>query len=507
MPLHGARAAALLAWVNSTRVWPDLLDDLSQLQDCRVFVRIINTIHGSEEGEAALEQPLPERISFVRAFLQKHCKHKAAAENLVSAQQLLEGEELALAKVTAGQALFLATLVTSPGSVTLASLQVAVLLLYHTSMSCKSPGDWSEFDYKTQVELASILKFVLDNEESLNENLEMFLQRRASPFRFPALPSSPSSSSEELSPLPSLPHKREVRFLELQKIASSSSSSSSSTNNVFPGPPASPMGDVLQTPQFQLRRLKKQLALERENRDELEVELAENRKLITEKEAQITMMQQRIDRLALLNEKQAADQLEPKEMEELREKNESLMVRLHEALKQCQDLKTEKGQMDRKINQLSEENGDLSFKLREIGSHLVQLQEALNELSEEHNAALAQSQEKQGQLESELRAALQEKKYSEEKIEILQGKISLLEDQLAKLGDGSAQEKGEVLGDVLKEEKQQREAALQAERGRFEEEKQQLGGLVASLQSSLAESHRARERLEQDLREAGEPRG
>jgi len=173
----------------------------------------------------------------------------------------------------------------------------------------------------------------------------------------------------------------------------------------------------------------------------------------------------------------------------------------------------------------------------------VQLQEALNELSEEHNAALAQAQEKQGQLESELRAALQEKvrggggcppcsaapaapplspsaglcglggagrtllriraagtlsllprcggwaavlaagraaptlvgeslvlgkagrlqlgaphsaprlrpqKCSEEKIEILQGKLSLLEDQLAKLGDGSAQEKGEVMGDVLK---------------------------------------------------------
>lgn len=39
----------------------------------------------------------------------------------------------------------------------------------------------------------------------------------------------------------------------------------------------------MQTPQFQLRRLKKQLALERDNRDELELELAENRKLITEK--------------------------------------------------------------------------------------------------------------------------------------------------------------------------------------------------------------------------------
>ncbi|XP_054663506.1 nuclear mitotic apparatus protein 1 isoform X2 [Grus americana] len=489
MPLHGARAAALLAWVNSTKVCVDPLDDLSQLQDCGVFIRIINKIHRSEEGESVLEQPLPERISFIRGFLQKHCKHKSAAENLFSAQKLLEGEELALAKV-------------------------AVLLLYHTSMSCKNPGDWNEFDYKTQVELASILKFVLDNEESLNENLETFLQRKA-PL------SSSSSSSEEHSLLLSLPQKREVRFLELQKIASSSGA-----NNMLPGPPSSPMGDVMQTPQFQLRRLKKQLAVERENRDELEVELAENRKLITEKEAQITMMQQRIDRLALLNEKQAADQLEPKEMEELREKNESLMVRLHEALKQCQDLKTEKGQMDRKINQLSEENGDLSFKLREIASHLVQLQEALNELSEEHNAALAQSQEKQGQLESELRAALQEKKCSEEKIEILQGKISLLEDQLAKLGDCSAQEKGEVMGDILKleelkqevssltakgaelqatvlrleEEKQLRESALQSERGRFEEEKQQLGGLVANLQSSLSESHRARERLEQDLR-------
>ncbi|NWS14829.1 NUMA1 protein, partial [Pachyramphus minor] len=465
MSLHSARAAALLAWVNSTKVCPDPLNDLSQLQDCSVFIRIIHKIHRSKEGESVLEQPLPERISFIRGFLQKHCRHKVAAENLVSAQKLLDGEELALAKV-------------------------AVLLLYHTSMSCKSPGDWNEFDYKTQVELASILKFVLDNEESLNENLEPFLLRKGECW---TLAATSSSSFEEHSPPQSLPHKREVRFLELQKIASFPS-----TNNM-PSPPSSPMGDIMQTPQFQLRRLKKQLAFERENRDGLEVELAENRKLIMEKEAQITMMQQRIDRLAKLNEKQAADQLEPKEMEELREKNESLVGRLHEAFRQCQDLKTEKAQMDRKISQLSEENGDLSFKLREIASHMVQLQEALNELSEEHNAALAQSQEKQGQLENELHAALQDKKSSEEKIEILQGKISLLEDQLAKLEECSSQEKGEVMGDILKEEKERREAALQSERGRFEEEKQQLSSLVTSLQSSLSESHRAQERLEQDL--------
>ncbi|XP_057901738.1 nuclear mitotic apparatus protein 1 isoform X2 [Melospiza georgiana] len=470
MSLHGERVAALLAWVNSTKVCPDPVNDLSQLQDCSVFIRIIHKIHGSKEGESVLEQPLPERISFIHGFLQKHCRHKVAAENLVSAQKLLDGEELALAKV-------------------------AVLLLYHTSMSSKDSGDWNELDYKTQVELASIVKFVLDNEECLNENLEPFLQRKEAP-----LSSVSSSSSEEHSPLFSLPYKKEVHFLELQKIASFPS-----TN--LPSTPSSPMGDIMQTPQFQLRRLKVQLAFERKKQEELEVEVVENHKLIMEKDAQITKMQQQIDRLVKLNEKQAEDLLEPKEMEELREKNESLVGRLHEAFRQCQDLKTEKAQMDRKINQLSEENGDLSFKLREIASNMVQLQRALNELSEEHNSAMAQSQEKQRQLEKELHAAVQDKKCSEEKIEILQGKISMLEEQLAKLEECSAQEKGEVMGDILKLEELKQEVSsltakglqLEEAKQQLEKEKQQLDSLVTSLQSSLSESQRAQERLKRDL--------
>ncbi|XP_037768496.1 nuclear mitotic apparatus protein 1 isoform X3 [Chelonia mydas] len=491
MSLHATRASALLAWVNSLKV-DSPLSALSQLQDCCVFLKIIDKVHGSEEGQSVLQQPLPERIEFIQSFLQKHCKHKSTMESPVSIPKLLEGEELELAKVT-------------------------MLLLYHASMSTKSPRDWNEFEYKIQAELATVLKFVLDNEESLNENLELFLQKKV-----PLSSSSISStSSEEQSPVFSRQHKREVRFLELQKIASSSS-----MNNFLPGSPASPMGDIMQTPQFQLRRLKKQLADERENRDELELELTENRKLITEKETQITMMQQRIDRLTLLNERQAADQLEPKQLEELQEKNESLILRLHEALKQCQDLKTEKGQMDRKISQLSEENGDLSFKLREFASHLMQLQEALNELSEEHNAALMESGEKQARLETELHTALHEKKCLEEKMEILQGKISLLEDQMTKLGENATQEKGEVMGDILKledlkqevaslsakgielqatilqleEEKGLREADLQSERSCFEEEKLQLTGLIANLQSSVSELHLAKEKLEQDSR-------
>lgn len=124
---------------------------------------------------------------------------------------------------------------------------------------------------------------------------------------------------------------------------------------------------------------------------------------------------------------------------------------------------------------------------------------------------LAQSQE---QLKNKLHAALRKKECLEETA-ILQGKISLLEEQLAKLEEGSAQENREVIRDILKleelkqevcsltakraklqttvlwlkEEKQLQEAALQFECGHFEEEKWQMGSLISSLQSSLSKSH------------------
>ncbi|XP_048644095.1 nuclear mitotic apparatus protein 1 isoform X3 [Marmota marmota marmota] len=487
MTLHATRAAALLSWVNSLHV-ADPVEAVPQLQDCSIFIKIINNIHNTEEGQQILKQPVPERLNFVCSFLQKNRKHRSSPECQVSVQKVMEGSELELAKMT-------------------------MLLLYHSTMNSKSPRDWEQFEYRIQAELAVILKFMLDHEDGLNftEDLENFLEK------VPVSSTCSSTISEELSPL-SHQGKREVRFLELQKVASSSSG-----NNFLSGSPASPMGDILQTPQFQMRRLKKQLADERNNRDELELELAESRKLLTEKDAQIAMMQQRIDRLALLNEKQTACPLEPRELEELRGKNENLTMRLHETLKQCQDLKTEKSQMDRKINQLSEENGDLSFKLREFASHLQQLQGALNELTEEHSKATQEWVEKQACLEKELSTTLQDKKCLEEKNEILQGKLSQLEERLAHLQENPPQEKGEVLGDILQLETLKQEAAtlaanntqlqarvemleseqgkqesqLLAERGHFEEEKQQLASLIADLQNSISNLGQAKEELEQ----------
>uniref|UniRef100_A0A8C2PGD6 Nuclear mitotic apparatus protein 1 N-terminal hook domain-containing protein n=1 Tax=Capra hircus TaxID=9925 RepID=A0A8C2PGD6_CAPHI len=469
--------------VNSLRL-ADPVEAVLQLQDCGVFIRIIDGILGTDEGQQILQRPVQERLEFVCSFLQKNRKHPSSAECLVSVQKVMEGSELELAKVPVENE-------TGGGE----------------RVAPEGLRDWEQFEYKIQAELAVILKFVLDHEDGLNLNkdLESFLQKAPVP--------SPRSStiSEELSP-PSHQAKREVHFLELQKVASSSG------NNFLSGSPASPMGDILQTPQFQMRRLKKQLlADERSNRDELELELAENRKLLTEKDAQIAVLQQRIDRLAQLNEKQAASPLEPRELEELRGKNESLTVRLHEALKQCQDLKTEKSQMDRRISQLSEENGDLSFKLREFASHLQQLQGALNELTEEHSRATQEWREKQAHLEKELGTALQDK------VALCFGKsgflvvlnpqrgrghrgvvlipvclfyqLETLKQEAATLAADNTQLQARVA--ALETERGQREAKLLAERSHFEEEKQQLAGLIAELQGSLSNLSQAKEELEQ----------
>ncbi|KAG8453175.1 hypothetical protein GDO86_004843 [Hymenochirus boettgeri] len=320
-----------------------------------------------------------------------------------------------------------------------------------------------------------------------------------------------------MSPNAPLKRKTEVRFLELHRVASSSAMKSLSA-------PSSPMVDVFHTPQFQMRRLRKRLSEVEECRDELEMEIAEIRKQLAEKDSQISLLQQRIEHLRLLRENQA-EQQEPKELEELREKNENLMIRLHDTLKQCQDMKTDRKQLERRNDQLVEENGELSYKVRDLSNRLTQLQEALYETTEEHENSLAAWQQKQSKLESELGTTVNEKKYLEEHHLILQGKISLLEDQIKKLGEGSRQEKGDCMGDVLKLEELNQEVSslkeqtlslskqihqlenekkkleeLETQRSRFENEKSQLQEIVTNLQTSLSEMTFQKERQENEAR-------
>ncbi|XP_044142657.1 nuclear mitotic apparatus protein 1 isoform X1 [Bufo gargarizans] len=492
MSLHGTLMESLLTWVNSLKVDEPIVQ-LSQMQDLNIFIKIVTKLNGNVDDAARiLEQPLEDRLK----FLQRHCRCGSRAEDLVQWQKILLGEnsELEICKVI-------------------------VLLFYVSNMKCKNSQEWETFDHKTQTELASILRFVLDNEDdpSLDDRLISFLQRKAARV----ISSSDSASSSDETMSPNLPaRKTQVRFLELHRIASSSTLKSLPLDS-----PSSPISEVLHMPQFQIRRLRKQLIEGRDLRDELELELSETKKRMAEKEAQIFLMQQRIERLVVLSEKQA-DQQEPQEMKELREKNESLMIRLRDALKQCQDMKTDRNQLERKNDQLSDENGDLSYKVRDLSSRLAQLQDALNETSEEHEASVAAWQKQQSQLENELNAAITEKKSLEERNQILQEKISMLEDQLKMLRDSESHDKGERLGDVLKlehlqqevvalnaksselqarithveEEKMAAKADLESQRSRFETEKLQLQDIVTNLQTSLSEITFQKEKQDQDAR-------
>lgn len=495
--LDPSKTAALVTWVNSFKV-ADPVEKLTQLQDGVVLVKIFNKITSNDnEGQQVLEKPPEDRLRYLCSSLEVQCRYNPASGSLISWQNILRQENLEreLAKVT-------------------------VLLFYCSTLKNHSV-DCEALDYNTQAELAAILRFVLYSGEELylKDNLDQFLEGKAVKL------SQSSSSFEEYSPV-SKPKTEVVRFLDLQKVASTSS-----MNNYFSSPssapPSSPMLEVFLTPQFQVRRLKEQLANERVTRDELEVELAENQKRITEKDLQISAMQQRISRLVSLNEKQS-EEGEPKELGELREKNESLMSRLQDALKLCQDLKTDNRQKDRKIDQLTQESGDLSWKVRGFATQVNQSEKTLKELSEEYEAAVDLWNKQRQELEDDLNATLDERKAAEEEVLILQGKIAVLEDQLKNAQEGGS--KGEVMGDVLQldslkqqvmdlsvkvsnleekiklleEEKSLCETKLKSETDQFEEDRRQLNSIIENLQQSLSEFKIHKDTLEQMARDQEE---
>ncbi|XP_069748319.1 nuclear mitotic apparatus protein 1-like isoform X2 [Narcine bancroftii] len=423
MAVHRTKAEALVKWINSLKLSEEI-ENLAALQDCVAFVNIACKIRGKDDAPQILEtKSIEERFQFICNFLEcsevresqpDHCRHNPAAGNVISLQKILLGEDVELEMA-----------------------KVAALLLHFHTMVKQNPREFEDLEVETQGELVRILRYVLDNEEEihLDNNLATFLQSRGSS---PLAHLYGASSDEVISPT----FGRKIGGQKTPFMAFKEYSCGPSTS------PTSPMRDFMRTPVVQVRRMKKQLADARMLRDDLEIELTEARKLITEKETQISVMQQRVERLVKLTEKQASEE-QPDELSHLREKCESLLNRLRDTQKQSQDLKTEKNQMERKIDKLEEENGDLSYTVRDLGSRLAQSQKALNELADEHETAVPIWEGKQKQLESDLHVALSDKKLMEEKIQILEGKISLMEDQLQVAGDSSSEVKGEVMGDVL----------------------------------------------------------
>ncbi|KAJ8280382.1 hypothetical protein GJAV_G00053860 [Gymnothorax javanicus] len=484
MALHQEKEVVLLNWINSLRL-AEPVDSIFLLKDCNLLLKLICKLDG-QEVQCLLDQPIQERLEFVSDFLQRRCRYKAERGSIVSWDNILNGENLdfELSKVV-------------------------VLLMYHVIMNELLVKD--KLDQETEFQMAALLRFVLDDENNLHlsDNLDEFLKH---PFNGLHSGTTVSRFSDEDSPVSKRGRKSEVKFLELMTVASSSA--------------GSPTQEVLSTPQLQLKKLREQLAEERDARDELERDLANSSQLVTEREMQISQLQSRLQRL--IQDRAEQDQ-EPKELEELQNKNEGLLTRLHEVLKQCQELKTDKGQMEKKIDQLTEENGNMSVEIRDVVARLSSVQMVVDTLSKEQQASHAEWESKKKLLETELCQAVSERDSFSAQIQILQGKICVLEDELR---DAQAQtrEQGEVMGPIMEWERQNLEVSeltsklsqlqetilqLEKEKGemrtrhlmektRIESETPHLQGLVSELQEALCVLQGDKEALEQTSKEQQE---
>nr|XP_046170057.1 nuclear mitotic apparatus protein 1 isoform X2 [Oncorhynchus gorbuscha] len=482
MVLHLDKEHALLEWVNHLNV--DLpVRRIKDLQDGVLLLKLVYKLRKEEPAKSYLDQHVQERLKVVSDFLQGDCRCSTERGALISWDNISNGLnlEVELSKVL-------------------------VLLYYHSVIN--NHVDLNQLEYKFEVELASMLRFVLDNENSLylSENLEKYLRKKPL-FSFNSDISSTSSSSlfnDEESPVfRRRKNITSVQFLDLQTVASSSVSS--------------PLQDVMNTPQFQLKKLQRQLRQERDMRDELEKDLTTSAATLTQRESQICQLQHRIEKLL---REQAEQEQEPRdELQELHIKNEGLRTRLHEVLKECQALKTNSSQMERKVDNLTEENGTLSAQMREVIARLASAEAEVDRLTEAQDSAQGEWSSRHCHIQAELNQATAQKECLNEQMLILQSKISSLEDELSK---AKMQEKGEVMGPILeweqlkqeladatlrhaecectiarlKGEKEQAATLHAQERASLQAESQRLQVLVTELQEALSALRADREALE-----------
>ncbi|XP_056613408.1 nuclear mitotic apparatus protein 1 isoform X2 [Triplophysa dalaica] len=481
MKLNRLTAEALLTWMNG--VFPNgPVTQFIHIRDGHLLMRICCKLQGKEECEKLMSLPLDNKVEIIFSILHNDFNFSRTQGSLIS-QKVSQGIDLELQLA-----------------------KVALLLCY-----CSLKKDTLiNVSTSTESVIASIFRFVKDNADglSLDEGIDQFLTQDFV-MNFSSFSSDSGASSsfytDEESPLFSRRHPI-VQFQELCTVASSSD--------------GSPVQDMMSTPLFQLKRLRKELAHEGDIRDELEKELANQISIVSEKEGLISQLQHRVERL--LREQGELEKDHKVALLELQEKNESLLHRVHEVLKQCQDLKTDNSQKEKKIDELTEENGTLAAQVRNVFAQLARTEEEVAKLTLAHESSQDECRIRREFLEKELNEAVTHQECLSEQVQILQGKISVLEDELIK---AQSQERGEVLGPImeweklkqeladltlqlaqlqdtishLEKEKADVEALLAKERGLFEKETQRLQTMVFDLEQSISSISRERETLQHAL--------
>ncbi|XP_006804745.1 nuclear mitotic apparatus protein 1 [Neolamprologus brichardi] len=457
---------SLLAWVNSLKLCDSELTT-DDLQDGVILLRLVYML--KKQPIPCLNDATEDRFRVIAEFLERDCRFNASKSSSLRWDHIRDGISLT-AEIS----------------------KVLLLLVYHDMMNDHCTLNMLDCDVER--ELAHLTSsFVMESEGCvyLSEELDAHLRGKHLTFSQEIFEQSAATSGTNMSSIssflgdesPFFHRTSRIKFVDIETVASSSVS-------------CSPLEDVMNTPKFQLRKMQRQMIKERDYRDSLERELASKIALIEQRESRINQLQYRLDKLK--EEQGDQEHVTKEQINELEIKNNDLQKRLNEMLKQNKDLKTNTSLMERKVDELADENGVLSSQVRAVCSQLAAFETEVGRLTESQTSAQEEWRNKRNHLQSELNQATAQKELLTEQIQILQGKISCLEDEISK---ASKDEVGENMGPIVEREMLETEIRVL---------KNELETTHFSLKKAELEIHAKTQQLEechQEIREINEQRG
>ncbi|XP_019741453.1 nuclear mitotic apparatus protein 1 isoform X3 [Hippocampus comes] len=405
---------ALLSWVNNI-ILAHREINIEELRDGEFLLHVVHKL--KKEPNPPLIQSTEERFKVIAEFVENDCRFSPTKGPSVSWDNIRNGINL-----------------------TVEIAKVLLLLVYHDMMSERCT--LKTLDCEVEREIANLtISFVMESHGSvfLSSGLDAYLAKRYLPVPPEILAQTASTSTSSASTAsmlsdedsPVFHRTKKITFVDMHTVASSSVSKS-------------PLQDIMNTPKFQLRKIQRQMIKEQDYRDGLEKELAGKISLITQRESHINQLQYCLDKM---KREQSDQELTTKEqINELETKNNSLQLRLNEILKDNKDCKNNFSLMERKVNELEEENGVLSSQMRRANAQLSIFQAEVGRLTETLASGQEEWRAKMDYLQSELGQATAQKELLAEQIQILQGKISCLEDEIRV---ATKQDVGENMGPVM----------------------------------------------------------
>ncbi|XP_030007650.1 nuclear mitotic apparatus protein 1 isoform X2 [Sphaeramia orbicularis] len=408
---------ALLSWVNSIKQTnKEATLKVEDLQDGEVLLQVVYMLR--KQPHLCSNNCTEDRFKIIADFVERDCRFSAVNGTTLSWDNIRNGINL-----------------------TIEMSKVLLLLVYHDMMNDRCT--LNTLDCEVEREIANLTgSYVMESNGyvHLSSGLDAYLARRYLPVSHEMFErgsttsaSSVSSdfSSDEQSPV--FTRTQKVTFVDIQTVASSSASS--------------PLQEIMNTPKFQLRKMQRQMIKERDYRDGLERELASKLTIITQRESHINQLQYCLDKLK--EEQTQREQVGREQIDELETKNNMLQLRFNELLKENKVLKGDTSLMERKVDELAEENGVLSSQMRGVCSQLAIFEAEVDRLTKTQATAQEEWSGKTSHLQSELNEATTQKELLTEQIQILQGKISCLEDELRK---ATKEEEGENMWPAMEKE-------------------------------------------------------